>query len=177
MRVLVADNDVAFATALSDILRNSLDVETTFDGAEAMAALRARPFDLVIAEWLLPSTDGISLVRAMRESGSSAPFLMCTVLAQREAREHALAAGVSEVLVKPATADAVASAALSRLVPGSAPVLVAGAVAPPASSGVLRGAAPSDDDLSRFTAKAAWRDKTLAALMAHKKSTPKFPPG
>ncbi|HSY25860.1 MAG TPA: response regulator [Polyangiaceae bacterium] len=165
MRVLVADNDVAFATALSDILRDSLDVETAFDGAEAVAALRARAFDLVIAEWLLPSMDGISLVRAMREAGSSAPFVMCTVLAQREARDYALAAGVSEVLVKPTPADAVASAVLSRLVPGSAPVLVASAAAAtPASSGVLRGAAPSDDDLSKFIAKGAWRDigKTLA---------------
>jgi CheY-like chemotaxis protein len=164
MRVLVADNDVAFATALSDILRGSLDVETAFDGAEAVAALRARTFDLVIAEWLLPSMDGISLVRAMREAGSSAPFVICTVLAQREARDYALAAGVSEVLVKPTPADAVASAVLSRLVPGSAPVLVASAAATPASSGTLRGAAPSDDDLAKFIAKGAWRDigKTLA---------------
>ena len=177
MRALVADNDVAFATAVSDNLKSSLEVETAFDGADAMAALRARAFDLVVAEWLLPSIDGVSLARALRESGSHAPFVMCTVVGQREARDYALGAGVSEVLVKPAAVDAVVSAALARLVPGSAPVLVAGAPASsgtlvagtaPASSGTLRGAALGEDDLAKFTAKAVWRDigKTLVRALS-----------
>jgi CheY-like chemotaxis protein len=163
MRALVVDNDVAFATALSDTLKLSLDVETANDGAEAMVALRARAFDLVIAEWFLPSIDGISLVRALRGLGSQAPFVMCTVITQREAREHALAAGVSEVVVKPTTADAVATVALARLVPSSGSSLVAVAAATPLSSGTLRGAAPYDDELAKFTAKPVWREigKTL----------------
>jgi CheY-like chemotaxis protein len=155
MKALVVDNDVAFATALSDILKGSLEVEIAFDGVEAMAALRARAFDLVVAEWFLPSMDGIALVRALRESGSNAPFVLCTLVGQREARDYALAAGASEVLVKPTTADAVASAVLSRLTPGGATM---------ASSGIMPRVAPTaDEDLAKFTAKAAWRDigKTL----------------
>lgn len=174
MRALVADNDVAFATSLSDILKSSLDVETVFDGAEALAALRARAFDLVIAEWFLPSVDGVSLARALRETGAQAPFMMCTVVGQREARDYALGAGVSEVLVKPITADAVTSAALARLVPGSTPMLVAGsapmlaAAAGPASSSTFRGAPAPDDDLAKFTAKGVWRDigKTLVRALS-----------
>ncbi len=144
MRALVVDADVAFATELSHQLRSSAEVETASDGAEALAAIRARTFDLVVAEWLLPTIDGVSLLRALRESGSSAPFVMCTVLSQREAREYALAAGATEVLLKPVAADAVAGAALSRLAPSG------GTAAARAVAG--------DDDLAKFVAKPAWRD-------------------
>jgi DNA-binding response OmpR family regulator len=153
MRALVVDGDVAFAAELSHQLRAFADVETSTDGGEAMAALRARSFDLVVAEWLLPSVDGVSLLRCLRESGSSTPFVMCTVLSQREARDYALAAGATEVLLKPVSADAVASAAIARVTP-------AGTTASRAPAG--------DDDLAKFVAKPAWRDvaKTLVRALA-----------
>jgi CheY-like chemotaxis protein len=148
MRALVVDGDVAFGAEVSRLLRPWGDVETSCDGAEALAAIRARTFDILIAEWLLPSVDGISLVRALRESGSSATFVMCTVLGQREAREHALAAGATEVLAKPVTAAAAVQAALGRVAPSGT------AVIKPTTG---------EDNLSKVTAKAAWRDlpKTL----------------
>jgi CheY-like chemotaxis protein len=159
MRALVVDGDVTFAAEVSRLLRPFASVETSHDGAEALAALRSRSFDVVIVEWLLPSVDGISLLRSLRESGSTATCVMCTVLAQREAREHALAAGATEVLIKPVSAAAVAHAALGRFAPG--------AVTPGGGTPVAR---PSgeDDYLAKFTAKAAWRDtpKTLVRALA-----------
>jgi CheY-like chemotaxis protein len=154
MRVLVVDSDVVFGAELSRLLRPFGDVETSHDGADALAAIRARSFDLLISEWLLPSIDGIALVRALRESGSSATFVMCTVLGQREAREHALAAGVNEVLTKPVSAAAAVQAALGRATPASGTTVVK-----PANG---------NDDLAKFTGKAAWRDvsKTLVRGLA-----------
>jgi CheY-like chemotaxis protein len=154
MRGLVADIDTAFAREVAHLLRAYAEVEMSFDGADAVAAVRARPFDFVIAEWLLPYIDGISLLRCVRESGSSAPFVMCTVLGQREARDYAVSAGVDEVIVKPANPQVVASSALARCPPPGVT-----ATAPPAAT---------DEDLGRFCAKPAWRDagKTLIKALA-----------
>jgi CheY-like chemotaxis protein len=144
VKALVVDGNVSFASAVSGLLRALGEVETLHDGGEAIAAVRARSYDLVIAEWLLPTADGLALLRALRERGSGAPFVLCTVLSQREARDYAMAAGVQEVLVKPLPADIVASAATTHLKVPTAPTLLS--------------EPPGDDKLARFCAKPAWRD-------------------
>jgi CheY-like chemotaxis protein len=154
VRGLVADGDAAFAREVAHLLRPYAEVETSYDGAEALAAVRARPFDFVVAEWLLPYVDGVSLLRCLRESGSNAPFVMCTVLGQREAREYALSAGADEVIVKPASAQLVASAALARC--------------PAERTNGTPGPPGADPELARFCAKPAWRDaaKTLVKALS-----------
>jgi DNA-binding response OmpR family regulator len=158
MRALVADGDIAFAKAIAHALGASAEVDVLHDGAQAVTALRAHAYDVVIAEWLLPSADGVSLVRALRESESTAPFVMCTVLTQREAHEYALAAGATEVFGKPARAEVLAAAALAHMVPS-----------PGAPRAPLLGAmriAGGEDDVTKFCAKPSWRGITKTLVKA-----------
>jgi CheY-like chemotaxis protein len=144
LKALVVDANVSFAGAVANALRAVAEVETLQDGAEAIAAVRARSFDLVVAEWLLPTMDGLALLRALRERAPAVPFVMCTVLSQREAHEYAVAAGAQEVLVKPLSAEVVASTVAAHLKAASVPSLSTDSTA--------------DERLARFCAKPAWRD-------------------
>jgi DNA-binding response OmpR family regulator len=163
MRALVVDGDVAFAKEVARGLQSRAEVETVHDGLAALAAMRARPFDLVISEWLLPTMEGVTLLRAMREAGAQAPFIICTVLNQREARDYAIAAGAAEVLTKPVSAEAVAAAAFARLSMSRLS---------PAPSVAMSAAASAGDNnnspLGKFCSRVAWRDagKTLLKGLA-----------
>jgi CheY-like chemotaxis protein len=145
LRALVVDGNASFAGAVSNLIRTVAEVETVHDGGDAIAAVRARSFDLVVSEWLLPTLDGLALLRALRERGPAVPFVLCTVLSQPEAQEYAVAAGAQEVLVKPLTAESVARAAIAHL-KTSAPVMPADTT--------------GDEKVARFCAKPPWRDLT-----------------
>lgn len=74
------------------------------DGGEALAAARAEPPDLIIADILMPTMDGYELVRQLREDPALAatPVVFCTAhYHEREARVLARACGVLHVLTKP----------------------------------------------------------------------------
>ena len=65
-RVMVVDDEIELMTALCEILsasgiRNRRDV---LSGAEALAVLRDREFDLLLTDLMMPEMDGIELIQA-----------------------------------------------------------------------------------------------------------------
>lgn len=110
LRILVVDD---FST-MRRIVRNLL-VELGFsgsliqeadDGENALIALRAQPFDLVVTDWNMPNMTGIDLLRAIRAEPSlkAIPVLMVTAENNRDQIIAAAQAGVSGYVVKPFTA-------------------------------------------------------------------------
>lgn len=92
-RILVVDDEAAIVQVVAIKFRNAgLEVETAGDGAEALAMLRARAFDLVVTDLQMPEMNGIELARAMSADAalSSIPVLMLT------ARGHLLRDGEAD---------------------------------------------------------------------------------
>jgi len=83
------------------------------DGAQALAALQAGHFDLVLMDWQMPEMDGLEATRRIRElpgEVSRIPVVALTANASSGFRETCLAAGANDFLAKPYT-----EAALSAL--------------------------------------------------------------
>jgi response regulator RpfG family c-di-GMP phosphodiesterase len=101
-RVLLADDDpVQRKLTRLHLARLGFEVTTVDDGAEALAAARATPPDLIVSDVLMPVLDGFELCHAVR----SDPVLQRTpvVLASSayvaaEDRELALAAGAADLV-------------------------------------------------------------------------------
>jgi CheY-like chemotaxis protein len=111
---IVADRPLAVLVAedtpiISNLIRNLLTKEgheptMVGDGAEAVAMVQSRAFDLVLMDVQMPGMDGVSATRAIRSlSGacSGIPIIALTANAMASEREQYLAAGMNDCVTKP----------------------------------------------------------------------------
>jgi PAS domain S-box-containing protein len=104
--VLVADDDPDMRQYLVRLLASSYDVEEATDGQGALAAVRRRPPDLVLADVMMPVLDGFGLVAELRADAATRtiPVVLLSARAGEESRVEGLAAGADDYLVKPFSA-------------------------------------------------------------------------
>jgi PAS domain S-box-containing protein len=115
-RVLLVEDNPEVAQATGVLLDQlGYTVEHAHDAAAALEAMKARGFDLVVSDIMMPGdTDGIGLARALRAQHPDLPVLLVTGyhhLAEEAAREFTLLRkpfGLSEL--SRATASALAGA-------------------------------------------------------------------
>ncbi len=107
VRILVADDDATNRVVAKAMLsRLGYKADLVSDGIEAIKALKASHYDLVLLDCEMPKMDGYEAARRIRsgEAGSSnvrVPLLAVTANALSGAREKCLAAGMSDYLAKP----------------------------------------------------------------------------
>ncbi|MGI8687193.1 MAG: response regulator, partial [Thermomicrobiales bacterium] len=76
-RILVVEDERAIANVLRrGLALEGYTVEVADGGRAALDAVRDRPPELVILDWMLPDIDGLEVARRMREAGERAPVLM-----------------------------------------------------------------------------------------------------
>lgn len=85
-------------------------IVTANNGVEALRLLKKQRIDIVLSDWNMPIMTGLELLKAVRadERLSHLPFIMITAEAERHRIEEAIVSGVSDLLVKPYTADRLA---------------------------------------------------------------------
>jgi PAS domain S-box-containing protein len=105
-RVLVADDNADLRQYLRRLLQGQYRVEVVANGEEALAALREKPFDLVLSDVMMPRLDGFGLVREIRADPAmrSTPIVLLSARAGEEARIAGMASGADDYLVKPFSA-------------------------------------------------------------------------
>lgn len=112
VHVLVADDNADMREYLSRLLLGAgYQVSTVDDGRQALRAVRAKAFDLVVSDVMMPHLDGLALVAALRADPrtASVPVLLLSARAGQEASIEGLQAGADDYLVKPfAAADLLA---------------------------------------------------------------------
>ena len=100
-RILVVEDDPRLAATVERVLvAEDHDVEIAADGDEALRRARARPFDLVVLDVMLPGLDGIAVCKRLRAAGP-VPILLLTALGGTEERVRGLDSGADDYLVKP----------------------------------------------------------------------------
>lgn len=108
--LLVVDDEADFLTTYRRLLgRDGFRVVTAATRAEALAALEAERFTVVVADVRLPDGDGLDVVRAARHNGEATPTIVVSGFASRHAREAAFAAGAADFFAKPFEAAALAA--------------------------------------------------------------------
>lgn len=105
-RILVVDDDRAFRVSTSTLLREEGHVVVEVaDGSQAVDALEAGGFDLILLDVRMPGIDGISLVEVLRRWGEGTPILMISGFGTVETAVEALHTGADDFLTKPVEPD------------------------------------------------------------------------
>ena len=102
MRILVVEDDIKIASAIKRGLeRQSYAVDMSSDGDDGLAMATNEPYDLVILDRMLPGTDGMTILKTMRDSKIMTPVLLLTAKDRVLDRAEGLNAGADDYLVKP----------------------------------------------------------------------------
>lgn len=102
VRVLLAeDNPINALLARSLLEREGCIVDRVAGGEEALSAVAAATYDLILMDQRMPGMDGRAATQALRERGCRAPIIALTADAFEEDRRACLAAGMDDFLTKP----------------------------------------------------------------------------
>ncbi|MBI4742645.1 MAG: response regulator [Betaproteobacteria bacterium] len=115
--LLVDDNDFNRQVGRELVALTGATVDTADDGAQAVAAVAAGAYDLVLMDLQMPVMDGYTAARILRDRRPDLPVLALTAHALVEERQRVLAAGMNDILTKPVVPD-VLYAVLARWLAG-----------------------------------------------------------
>lgn len=105
IRVLCADDedDIRTILRLALSLDADLDVHFVASGAEALAEAKAKRFDAIVLDGMMPGLDGYETCRRLKQDPITAqiPIVFLTAKTQREETKRALALGAVACLTKP----------------------------------------------------------------------------
>ena len=102
--VLLADDNADLRNYISRLLsERGHQVEVVADGEAALAALRKRRPELLIADVMMPRLDGIGLLRSLRQDQDlrELPVILLSARSGEEAKVEGLDAGADDYLTKP----------------------------------------------------------------------------
>jgi DNA-binding response OmpR family regulator len=103
-RVLVVEDDPDIAKLVVHYLdKAGFSTEVLSNGRDALAAIAARPPDLLILDLMLPQVDGLEICRIARSNEPTAaiPIIMLTARAEESDRIVGLELGADDYLAKP----------------------------------------------------------------------------
>ncbi len=102
LRILIVDDEPAIRrflrTALAAEGHRPLEAAT---GRAALAAIRQGSADLVVLDLGLPDTDGIEVIRRVRQEGNAVPIIVLSVRDAEAAKVAALDLGADDYVTKP----------------------------------------------------------------------------
>ena len=102
LKILIAEDDRELRQLFSHVLiRQGYAVTGVADGQQALDALDADYYDLIISDIMMPVMDGYELVRQLRESGSTTPVLMITARDAFDDMRLGFQSGTDDYMVKP----------------------------------------------------------------------------
>ncbi|MBN1669457.1 MAG: response regulator transcription factor [Kiritimatiellae bacterium] len=102
MRILLIEDDRKTASFIVRGLKEEgFAVAHAQDGEEGRLQALHEKFDAVVLDLMLPGLDGLSVLRSLREAGSSTPVLILSAKDSVDDRVRGLRAGGDDYLTKP----------------------------------------------------------------------------
>ncbi len=102
MRLLVVEDDVEIAEFICRGLRETGHVvDHAANGREGLFMATGEGYDAIVLDRLMPQMDGLSMLAALRATGSRVPVLILSALSHVDERIRGLRAGGDDYLVKP----------------------------------------------------------------------------
>ena len=107
LRVLAVDDNATAREILVDILKSfDFEVESVASGKLALELLEssAKPFDVILMDWMMPKMDGVETTRQIQQRlDSPPPVIMVTAYGREEAHEASEGVVFAGILSKPVT--------------------------------------------------------------------------
>jgi signal transduction histidine kinase/CheY-like chemotaxis protein len=122
--LLVEDNEINQQIAAEMLRDAGFEVDVAENGQVGVNQVHARhaegrPYDLVLMDMQMPTMDGVTATRLIREAhaADALPIIAMTANATTADRDRCLAAGMNGFISKPVSADALCRALLSAIKP------------------------------------------------------------
>lgn len=102
MRILIVEDEIHLAEALTQILRkNNYTVDAANDGESGLDNALSNIYDLIILDIMLPKMNGISILKEIRKEGLEVPVILLTAKGEISDRVKGLDSGADDYLPKP----------------------------------------------------------------------------
>lgn len=102
MRILLVEDEESLAQEIKSFLeRENYTVEIATDGEKGYERIFEEEYDLIILDIMLPSMDGISIIKSLREEGINTSVLFLTARGSVEDKVKGLNLGADDYLTKP----------------------------------------------------------------------------
>ncbi|MGE5173412.1 MAG: sigma-54-dependent transcriptional regulator [Betaproteobacteria bacterium] len=105
-KILVVDDEQSMRDFLAIMFtKEGHDVVTAENGTNALKAVQAEIFDLVLSDVKMPGVDGISVLKTVKEISPETVVVMITAFATAETAVEAMKLGASDYIIKPFKVD------------------------------------------------------------------------
>lgn len=102
MKILVVEDEVQLADALSEILkRNMYSVDTVYNGIDGLDNGLTGVYDCIILDIMMPGMNGIEVLKNLRKEKISTPVIMLTAKSETDDKINGLDCGADDYLTKP----------------------------------------------------------------------------
>jgi YesN/AraC family two-component response regulator len=114
--ILVVDDEVVVLGAVSKALKKTDCAIDTAESAEAaLELMEERPYHVVITDLMMPGTDGLALMKAMRDRSAQAEIIVITGYPSVESALKAKRLGAFDYVTKPFTRQEILSVVVRAL--------------------------------------------------------------
>lgn len=109
--ILIVDDEEVVARSFARILAGyDCDAEAVQNAGEALHAMNAHPFDVVLLDLRMPGGDGMDLLRVIKEKWPESEVVVVTGYPSIETAKEAVRLGAYDYLAKPVGPDEVVHA-------------------------------------------------------------------
>ena len=102
MRLLLVEDDKKIALFIKAGLKEAgFAVDHVIDGEDGLHLAVTEPYDVAVIDIMLPTLDGLTIIKEMREAGINTPVLILSAKRSVDERVEGLKAGGDDYLTKP----------------------------------------------------------------------------
>ena len=102
MKILLAEDEQQLSRVLETAMTHEgYQVDTAFDGQEAVDLAKENAYDLMILDIMMPVKTGIEALKEIRQSGNTTHVIMLTAMSEVDDKVTGLDAGADDYLTKP----------------------------------------------------------------------------
>ncbi|MEK3825969.1 response regulator transcription factor [Paenibacillus sp. FSL K6-1558] len=102
MRILIAEDEVHLAEAVSQILKkNNYSVDMVHDGRSGLDYAQSGIYDLLLLDIMMPEMNGITVLKTLRSEGNHTPVILLTAKGELSDKVSGLDYGADDYIAKP----------------------------------------------------------------------------
>ena len=102
MRLLIVEDEKELCDTIAKTLYQAgYEVDTCYDGDEALDYILAENYDLIVLDLNLPGTDGMDILKELRKENEETKVLILSARSQIVDKVEGLDAGANDYMEKP----------------------------------------------------------------------------
>lgn len=101
MKILIVEDNKKLIQTIEKELKKHFEVECCEDGEEALFLIKQGIYDLVVLDLMLPSMNGIDVLKNIRKNYLDTPVIILTAKESLDEKMEAFSVGANDYLTKP----------------------------------------------------------------------------